>query len=288
MSPSSRTIFAGEFAVAPKAEAVAVGIDEVGQGLELAPLRLVVRVGEFARVAALARRLDLDEADKRVVDADRVIRPRLQMRERRFADERQAARREVVERREFVEKPLKRRPKLIFRGAGNGGIVQLGLGFGAEGRDDVRKCRFCNERSESIEDRLFGAYRWCRQGAWTRRVRDTSSGSAMGPPLARRRRLSTPRPLLRRLRPDRNIIQHRGEPALDLGHVHALPGGASRPGRVRPWPRRNVRLRMRDIDARHGRAGHMAKLSVSLTPIARSASSRRNSVAFSVWSGWAG
>ena len=32
----------------------------------------------------------------------------------------------------------------------------------------------------------------------------------------------------------------------------------------------------------------MAKLSVSLTPIARSASSRRNSVAFSVWSGCAG
>ena len=142
MSPSSRTIFRGEFAVAPKAEAVAVGIDEVRQGLELAPLRLVVRVGEFARVAALARRLDLDEADKRIVDDDGVVRPGLQLRERRFADKRQAGRRKAAERREFVEKPLERRPKLIFGRAGNGGIVELGLGFGAEGRDDAREGRF--------------------------------------------------------------------------------------------------------------------------------------------------
>ena len=54
-------------------------------------------------VAALARRLDLDEADQRIRDADRVIRPRLQMRQRRLADERQSSRREIVERRDFVE-----------------------------------------------------------------------------------------------------------------------------------------------------------------------------------------
>jgi hypothetical protein len=66
-------------------------------------LTLVVQVGEFAGVAALSRRLDLDEADKRVADADRIIRARLQIRERRFADEREAARREVVELREFAE-----------------------------------------------------------------------------------------------------------------------------------------------------------------------------------------
>ena len=73
-----------------------------------------MRVGEFAGVAALARRLDLDEAYKRVVDADRIVRPRLQMRERCFADERQGARRKTAERREFVEQPFKRRPELIF------------------------------------------------------------------------------------------------------------------------------------------------------------------------------
>jgi len=64
------------------------------------------------------------------------------MRERRFADERQAARREAVERREFVEQPFKRRPELIFGGPGNGTIVQFGPGFGAEGRDDACECRF--------------------------------------------------------------------------------------------------------------------------------------------------
>ena len=92
-----------EFAVAPEAESIAVGIDEVGQRLEFAPLPLVVRVGEFARVAAFAWRLDLHEADKRIGDANRVIRPRLQMRQRRLADERQSSRREIVERRDFVE-----------------------------------------------------------------------------------------------------------------------------------------------------------------------------------------
>lgn len=95
--------FRGEFAIAPKAEPVAVGIDEIGQGFEFAPLRLVVQVGEFAGVTAFAGGLDLDEANKRIIDADRVIRPRLQMRERRFADERQAGWSEVVERREFVK-----------------------------------------------------------------------------------------------------------------------------------------------------------------------------------------
>ena len=133
--------FSSGFAVAPKAEPVAVGIDEIGQGLEFAPLRLVVGVGESAWVAALARRLDLDEADKCIADADRVIRPRQQMRERRLADERQAARRDCVERREFVEQPLERRPELIFGGPCDCRIVQFRPGRDAERRNDVRKCR---------------------------------------------------------------------------------------------------------------------------------------------------
>jgi hypothetical protein len=101
-----------------------------------------VRIGKLTGVAALARPLDLHEADKRVTDADRIIRPRLQMRERRFTDQRQAARREAVERREFVEQPFERRPELVFGSPGNRRIVQFGPGFGAEGRDDARKCRY--------------------------------------------------------------------------------------------------------------------------------------------------
>ena len=68
-----------ELAVAPQAERVAVGVDQVRQRLELVPLLLVVRIVELARIGALARRLDLDEADERLADGDRIIRARLQV-----------------------------------------------------------------------------------------------------------------------------------------------------------------------------------------------------------------
>ena len=86
-----------------------------------------MRVGELAGVAALARRLDLDEADKRIVDDDGIVRPRLHLRERRFADKGQASRRKALERREFVEKPLERRPKLIFGAPEMAGLSSLAL-----------------------------------------------------------------------------------------------------------------------------------------------------------------
>lgn len=50
------------FAVAPQGEGVAVRVEEVGQPLELAPLRLVVLVLELLGIGALAGCLELDEA----------------------------------------------------------------------------------------------------------------------------------------------------------------------------------------------------------------------------------
>jgi hypothetical protein len=61
--------------IPPQAEAVAVGVDEVGQRLELPPLASVVGVFEAARVGALARRLHLNESDERVVAGDGKVGP---------------------------------------------------------------------------------------------------------------------------------------------------------------------------------------------------------------------
>lgn len=121
-----------QFAVAPQAEAGAVRVEQVGQGLELAPLLLVVPVRELARIAALARRLDLDEANQRIGDADRVVRARVELRQRRFADQRQAARRQIVERGEAMQQRFERRAKLVLGRARHGRAVQLGAGPKAE------------------------------------------------------------------------------------------------------------------------------------------------------------
>ena len=80
-----RQDLAFEVAVAPQAEGVAVGIDQVREGLQLFPLFAVVLVGEAPRVRALARRLDLDEAHQRRVERDCVIGPCLQVGKRRLA-----------------------------------------------------------------------------------------------------------------------------------------------------------------------------------------------------------
>ena len=53
-----------KLAVPPQAEGVAVSVNQVGQRLELLPLRLVVFVLEPGRVGALARRFHFDEADQ--------------------------------------------------------------------------------------------------------------------------------------------------------------------------------------------------------------------------------
>jgi hypothetical protein len=62
------------------------------------------------------------------------------MRQRRFANKRQAARREPLEISEFMDERFKRGPELIFGGSGNRRIVQFGPGFGAKGGDKARKC----------------------------------------------------------------------------------------------------------------------------------------------------
>ncbi len=95
--------------------------------------------------------------------------------------------------------------------------------------------------------------------------------------------------LFRRPGPNRNVIQHRREPALDLGHGHALAGGVFLHLVALDFRHpETMRFRMSEVMPDTDEAGPMAKLSVSLTPIARSASGSRKSVVFSVWSGWAG
>jgi hypothetical protein len=69
-----------QLAVLPEAERIAVGVEDVRQRLELAPLLPVVLVRKPARIGTLARRLDLDEADQGVVDADRVVGTRREVR----------------------------------------------------------------------------------------------------------------------------------------------------------------------------------------------------------------
>ena len=78
---------ADELAVAPQAERIAVGVEQVGKRLQLVPLFLVVRVVELARVGALAGRLDLDEADKRLADGDCEVGAGLQIGEAGLADQ---------------------------------------------------------------------------------------------------------------------------------------------------------------------------------------------------------
>jgi hypothetical protein len=111
-----------------------------------------MRIGEFSRVRALPRRLDFDETDKRVIDADGVIGPRLQMAERRLADERQPGGRQIVEVGEIADQPLQRRPQLIFRRPRYGGIVQLGAGLGAKGRNHAGECRLLQRVPESCKN----------------------------------------------------------------------------------------------------------------------------------------
>ena len=60
-----------EFAVAPEAEAIAIGVDQVREGLKLRPLLFVVRVAEAAGISSLARRLYLDETNQGVFGASR-------------------------------------------------------------------------------------------------------------------------------------------------------------------------------------------------------------------------
>lgn len=77
---------AGDLAIPPQAEGVAIGIDQVGERLQFAPLILVVRIVEPARISALAWSLDLDEANESIADGHGEIRTRLEGSESCLAD----------------------------------------------------------------------------------------------------------------------------------------------------------------------------------------------------------
>lgn len=121
-----------EFAVLPKAEGIAVGVEEVRQGMELLPLRLVVRVFEFAGVRAFAGGLEFDEADKRSVNRNCVVGTGLQSGERRLADRSEFRPRDMDQLRKVREQPLDGGAQLVFRLAAGGGVGQLGFGGGTK------------------------------------------------------------------------------------------------------------------------------------------------------------
>lgn len=130
-----------QFAVAPEREGVAVGVEQVGQRFQLGPLVLVVGIVKPARIGALARRLDLDEADERIRARHGIVRPRADIGHPRFANEMQRMRRQAVKRREPGDERLQRAAQLVLRGAGDGGVGQLGLRGLPEGGDDALQCQ---------------------------------------------------------------------------------------------------------------------------------------------------
>ena len=72
------------------------------------------------------------------------------MRERRFSDKREAARREVVERGQAMEQSFKRRAELVLGRAGNGGVVELGFVPAPKAEMIPANVSVGNGRSESV------------------------------------------------------------------------------------------------------------------------------------------
>ena len=73
--------------IVPKAETIAVGINEIWQRSKLIPLLFVMQVMEFARIGAFARSLHLNETHQSLADGDGEVRTGFQLGERRFSDE---------------------------------------------------------------------------------------------------------------------------------------------------------------------------------------------------------
>jgi len=126
---------ADNLAIAPEAEGVPIRVDRVGKRLQLAPLILVVRIGEAARVRAFARSLDLDEADKGLADRDRVVRARLQVGESGLANELDRAGGQAADLGKVVHQDLQGPAQLILRRACDGRARQLRFGACAKNRD---------------------------------------------------------------------------------------------------------------------------------------------------------
>src|SRR5947209_3497934 len=89
-------------------------------------------ISESSRIEALGRRFDLDEADQRVIYADGEVRPGLQVRKRRFADQFDALRRGFLDLGNLSDEDFQRIPKLILRRAGYGGICKFRFCGGTE------------------------------------------------------------------------------------------------------------------------------------------------------------
>ena len=120
-------------ALAPQREGVAIGVDEVRDGLQLLPLILVVAL-EFGGVGALSRSLDLDEPDEGALAGDREVRSGHQIGEARFAHELNIESAQSAQRTQRLDEVDERRAELIFRFAHDGRVAQTRLGVGAEGR----------------------------------------------------------------------------------------------------------------------------------------------------------
>ena len=101
-------------AIPPEAEAVAIRVDQIRQGLELRPLLPVMLVSEAAGIGPLAGRLYLNEADQGVVARDGIVGPRLEIGERGFSDRHDSARRQSREFGDVRDERLQGSTQLIL------------------------------------------------------------------------------------------------------------------------------------------------------------------------------
>ena len=116
---------ARKLSIAPKAERVAVCVDQVRQRLELIPLLFVVRIIEFAWIGAFARSLYLNETHQSVADGDGEVRTGFQRGERGFSDETHRSGGQASDLGQVSHQQFERRAELVFGRALNGDTRQL-------------------------------------------------------------------------------------------------------------------------------------------------------------------
>ena len=138
-----------QLAILPKAEFVAIRVEQIRQRAEFFPLRLVVRILEFTRVRALSGSLEFDVAGERAMHRDRVVRPRLQLTDRGLADADDIGARDLHQLREIAEQMLEWRAQLLLRLAGRRGVGELGFRRESECGNRQRE-RAVHRRSSAI------------------------------------------------------------------------------------------------------------------------------------------
>jgi hypothetical protein len=115
-----------QLTVMPEAESVAVGVDQVRERLQFCPLFGVVAfLFEFPRIGAFAGRLDLDEADQRVVDRDGEIGTALEFCDMRLADQLHRVGRQPIDLCQIAQKHGDRLAQLLLRLALDRGRIEL-------------------------------------------------------------------------------------------------------------------------------------------------------------------